>query len=362
MSRARSFSKLINKDNYATYSGSDSVTDISAVSLPQGTLGFRNKIINGNFDIWQRGTSQTSAGYGSADRWNCLHSGSSKTASQQSFTVGQTDVPGNPKYYLQHVVSSVAGTGNYCAFLQQIEGVNTLAGQTATLSFWAKADSNKSIATEFRQLFGTGGSPSATVSSIGVVTHNLTTSWQKFTTTVPIPSISGKTIGSDSNDRLQINFWFDAGSNWNSRNNSLGQQSGTFDIAQVQLEEGTVPTPFEHRPIGTELSLCQRYYYLIGREQYARYAIGYAASATNIRWLIFFKTTMRTIPDLEQSGNFIIQPGTLGTFDIESDTTDGTGNQCLLRSTDSSGLSAGNAVSLHSSNDINAYLAFYAEL
>jgi hypothetical protein len=143
---------------------------------------------------------------------------------------------------------------------QKIEGVSTLAGQTVTLSFWAKADSNKSIATEFVHNFGTGGSPSTAITGIQVVTHNLTASWQKFTATVAIPSISGKTIGSDNNDYISFAFWFDAGSDYNSRTNLLGQQSGTFDIAQVQLEEGTVATPFEHRPIGVELSLCQRYF------------------------------------------------------------------------------------------------------
>jgi len=221
---------------------------------------FRNKIINGNFDIWQRETSQASSGYGSADRWNCLHSVSSKTASQEAFTLGQTDVPGNPNYYLRHVVSSVTGAGNLVVLNQRIEDVQTLAGQTATLSFWAKADSNKSIATELVQNFGSGGSPSSQVDTFGVTTHSLTTSWQKFTATVSIPSISGKTIGSDGNDYLAIIFWFEAGINFNSRTNSLGQQSGTFDIAQVQLEEGTVATQFEHRPISVELSLCQRYF------------------------------------------------------------------------------------------------------
>lgn len=228
--------------------------------VPKSSFMFRNKIINGGFDIWQRGTSQTSSGYGSADRWQNFHSGSTKTASQQAFTVGQTDVAGNPKYYLRHVVSSVAGSGNRVLVNQKIEGVSTLAGQTVTLSFWAKADSNKSIATEFVHNFGTGGSPSTAITGIQVVTHSLTTSWQKFTATVSIPSISGKTIGSDNNDYISFAFWFDAGSDYNSRTNSLGQQSGTFDIAQVQLEEGTVATPFEHRPIGMELSLCQRYY------------------------------------------------------------------------------------------------------
>ena len=274
------------------------MNDFANISPEAPVLSFRNKIINGNFDIWQRGTSQTTADYGSADRWNCLHKGSTKTASQQAFTVGQTDVPGNPKYYLRHVVSSVAGAGNYCSFIQQIEGVQTLAGQTATLSFWAKADSNKSIATEFRQHFGTGGSPSAIVSSIGVTTHNLTTSWQKFTTTVSIPSISGKTIGSDGNDKLQINFWFDAESNWDSRNNSLGQQSGTFDIAQVQLEEGEVATPFEHRPYSLELNLCQRYFEKV---EYSVGAVAGSVSTRSTRFPFRFAVNKRATPTMDIS-------------------------------------------------------------
>lgn len=223
-------------------------------------LVFRNKIINGGFDIWQRGTSQTSAGYGSDDRWNNSHAGSSKTASQQTFTIGQTDVPNNPRYWARTVVTSVAGASNYVLKQQPVENVATLSGQTATLSFWAKADASKNIAVEFVQQFGTGGSPSAAVSGIGVTTCALTTTWKYFTVTASIPSISGKTLGTNNDNSLAVNFWFDAGSSFNARTNSLGQQSGTFDIAQVQLEAGLSATPFEQRPIGMELSLCQRYF------------------------------------------------------------------------------------------------------
>ncbi len=227
---------------------------------PASSYMFRNRIINGNFDIWQRGTSLSVQGF-CADRWFVVPFNSTQVTSQQSFTNGQTEVPGNPKFYHRMVVTSVAGSGNYVLAQQRIEGVDTLSGKTAKLSFWAKADANKNIATEFFQYFGTGGSPSSRVNAIGVTTHNLTTSWQKFTTTISIPSISGKTIGTDGNDFVSIIFWFEAGSDVNSRTNSLGQQSGTFDIAQVQLEEGSVATPFEHRPIGVELGLCQRYYF-----------------------------------------------------------------------------------------------------
>lgn len=224
-------------------------------------LMFRNKLINGGFDIWQRSTSQTSSGYGSDDRWLNGHAGSSKTASRQTFTLGQTDVPGNPTYFARTVVTLAGSptTSDYVLKRQNIEFVKTLAGQTATLSFWAKADASKNMAVEFAQSFGTGGSPSAQVNAISVTTFALTSSWKYFTATVNLPSISGKTIGTNGDDYVQMNFWLSAGSDYNARTNSLGQQSGTFDIANVQLEAGPQATPFEQRPIGVELNLCRRY-------------------------------------------------------------------------------------------------------
>jgi hypothetical protein len=223
-------------------------------------LVFRNKLINGGFDIWQRGTSQTSSGYGSDDRWANLNSGSTKTASQQTFTRGQTDVPGNPKYWARTVVTTSAGSGNYVYKLQPVESVATLAGQVATLSFWAKSDASKNIAVELVQNFGTGGSPTTAVTGIGSQLVALTSSWQRFAITISISSITSSTLGTNNNDYLGVNFWFDAGSSFNARTASLGQQSGTFDIANVQLEAGAVATPFEQRPVCMELSLCQRYY------------------------------------------------------------------------------------------------------
>ena len=317
----------------ATHTGVEGTGQVSLtnVSLGGGAFMFRNKIINGNFDFWQRGTSQTSAGYGSADRWNNDHSGSSKTASQQAFTLGQTEVPGNSKYYLRHVVTSVSGSGNYCLTQQKIEGVSTLAGKTATLSFWAKADSNKNIATEFSQDFSTGGSPSSTVNGIGVTTHSLTTSWQKFTTTVSIPSISGKTLGTDGRDYLHLVIWFDSGSTYSSRNNSLGQQSGTFDIAQVQLEIGTAATPFEHRPIGVELSLCQRYFEksydladgIGGNSAKGMIRANARDSGSFHRGDIRFKVSKRSLPEIKI---YAYYSGTLGHY---RDTSNGVDRAAL---------------------------------
>lgn len=228
--------------------------------ITNGSLIFRNFITNGNFDIWQRATSQTTSGYGSDDRWVNEHVGSSKTASRQTFTLGQTDVPNSPTFFSRTVVTSVAGPGNYTVKYQRIENVATLAGRVGVMSFWAKADAAKKMAIEFSQFFGTGGSPSSSVVSFLVWTVNLTTSWQKFTIPVSPPSISGKTLGTNNNSYLQVAFFFEAGSSLNANTNSLGQQSGTFDIAQVQLEPGSVATPFERRPLPLEQQICQRYF------------------------------------------------------------------------------------------------------
>jgi hypothetical protein len=234
--------------------------EVQVANLNGGPLaGFRNRIINGNFDFWQRGTSFTGNEYG-ADRWFHNRVGTTHTVTRQPFTLGQTDVPNEPTYYCRTVVSSVAGAGNYAVLFQRIEDVRTFAGQQVTVSFWAKVDSTKNIAVELFQDFGTGGSPSAEVTTIGTTKVSIGTSWQQVTVTATVPSISGKTLGTDNNSNLNLIIWFDAGSDFNARTDSLGQQSGTFEIAQVQIEPGSVATPFEQRPIGAELALCQRYY------------------------------------------------------------------------------------------------------
>ena len=212
-------------------------TDYESVNL--ATLNSTIEIVsqvkdyvqNGFQLVWQRDTSQTTAGIDSDDRVVNDHVTSTKTHSRQAFTVGQTDVPGNPLFYSRTVVTTGGTSGSLCNKSYKIMGVEKLSGQTVLLTFWGKADSTKNIATEIIQNFGTGGS--ASVTGIGVTTQPLTSIWQRFDTVISIPSISGKTVG--TNDALQINFWFDAGSDFDSRTNSLGNQSGTFDIHGVRL-------------------------------------------------------------------------------------------------------------------------------
>lgn len=217
-------------------------------------LGYRNKVINGNFDVWQRQTSQTSSGYGSDDRWSNKHLGSTKVHTREAFAPGQTDVPGNPRYYSRTVVTSVAGAGNYVMKVQAIEDVRTLAGRKVTLTFYAKADADRPATVWLTQTFGTGGAPSGSVDDIAATPLELTATWLRFDIVADLPSIAGKTIGTDENSSLQIRFSFDDDTN---------RQSGTFDLARVSLVEGDASLesdPFSPRQIQQEMELCERYY------------------------------------------------------------------------------------------------------
>jgi hypothetical protein len=269
-------------------------------------LGRRNYLINGNFDKWDYATSQTSNMYSSDNRWMNGNYGSTKTHSQVA--CGDTErALFNAMYFSRTQVSSVTGAGNYALKAQYIENVNLLAGKTVTLSFWAKADANKNIAIEILQGYGTGGSPSA--GSVGAASQliALTTTWQKKTITVTLAPIVGKTLGTDGVQTTYnlISFWFDAGSNFNARTANLGQQSGTFDIAQVKIEDGSVATngwhPYDGE-FGGEVQACERYYensYTLGAFPGSSNSLGSAASfAVNsgTGGGFRFRTTKRVIP------------------------------------------------------------------
>jgi hypothetical protein len=254
-------------------------------------FNFRNKFINGNFDFWQRSTSATltGSGYPAPDRWAWIYDGTSSstnTVSRQTFALGQTDVPGNPKYFMQYTYGVTSTPNNY--FRQNIESVLTLAGKTCTVSFWARCTSGTvSCSYQNQQEFGGGGSPSSGVYGIGTTSFTLTTTWQKFVITHTLPSITGKTVGTTYDGSMNPSFYFPTNA------------GNTVQFAQMQFEEGSVATPFEERPLGLELQLCQRYcmaYTAGGDTNYTYFSIGQAMSSTETRQVFIFKQTMRALP------------------------------------------------------------------
>lgn len=228
--------------------------------------GFRNALINGCMRVWQRGGGAFTAAGKNADMWALALSGSTVSLTRQASTPGDiaslAPTPlAEPQYFMRAAVTSVAGAGNFVMLYNHMEDVRTLAGQTVTVSFWAKANATKKIAADITQYFGTGGSPSTSVSTPSQqVPQTIDTTWQRVTLTFAVPSLTGKTIGSNNDGALTLAIWLDAGSTYNARTNTLGQQSGTFDIWGVQVEAGAVASPFEYRPQQTELALCQRYF------------------------------------------------------------------------------------------------------
>ena len=165
-------------------------------SLNGGPLaGLRNRIINGNFDIWQRGTSGFGHNVYSADRWKETTTTTDVLAiSRQAFTPGQTDVPGEPEFFLRAALT--AGSSGLNDFRQFVENVRTFAGQTITLSYFIKGSTTATVANRrINQDFGSGGSSAV---STFLPNINVTTSFQKIIDTVTLPSISGKTIGTSS--------------------------------------------------------------------------------------------------------------------------------------------------------------------
>ena len=250
-------------------------TTNGTVATTDQLQNFRNVLINGNFDIWERGATFGLNEY-TADRWRGS-TGTTGSITRQTFPTGQADVPGNPTFFARF---NKTGTGDYALFEHRIEGVRTLSNETATLSFWAKAAAAVTMNVQLSQNFGSGGSAAV---SAGAPAVSLTTSWQKFTLVYNLPSISGKTIGSNNFVQLQL-LPGQSSTSW----------TGTVDFAQFQLEQGSVATPFERRPISTELSMCQRYYQSHGNMFQCGMAYGSGTDGFTSNYS--FPVTMRAAP------------------------------------------------------------------
>lgn len=237
---------------------------INGIPLRQGVLDPENRIINGAFDFWQRGTSTTSVAY-AADRWLNNSSGGTTTQARQSFAIGDTLGSNSPTFFLRQTVSGQTLASHYAVTEHRIEGVRSYAGQTITVLGWARRSSGTgNMAIECEQAFGTGGAPSAAVNGISPTTVVLTGSWAPFAAVLSVPSITGKTLGSNGNDYLSVIFWTSAGSNFNARTNSLGLQTIGVDLWGIHIKVGTHTTAatdlYKTPELGPELERCQRYY------------------------------------------------------------------------------------------------------
>ena len=254
-------------------------TAIDSISNSQGSpFGFKNRIINGGMVIDQRNVG-ASLNPGdqvySLDRWKCRRSQASKYTIQQN--AGSVTPPVGFTNYLGVTSSSAytVGASDYFAIQQIIEGYNladlgwgTSTAQTVTLSFWVRSS--------LTGTFGGALNNGAEIRSYGFTyTINSANTWEYKTIT-----IAGDTTGTwltTNGIGLYVNFNLGTGSLYGIATNGswtagstqftpsgtvsvVGTNAATWYVTGVQLEEGKQATPFDYRPYGYELQLCQRYF------------------------------------------------------------------------------------------------------
>jgi hypothetical protein len=266
----------------------------------------KNKIINGDFGIWQRGTSFTSPSYNqyTADRWrNNNYDVAPTTYSISQVVFDYSASPAADKlpisgysgtYFYRSSLTTIGSNTAYDTCSQRIEGI-PFNNQAITISFWAKSDSSRAQSLLAEQNFGSGGSGDYAVFLFQSFTT--TSSWQRFTFTGTMASIAGKTIGSTPFFYFAIRQASASGS--------------TLDIWGVQIEAGSVATPFT-TATGTlqgELAACQRYYYRTTLSASAAAIIGFGTAQSTTSALIGVRlpVTMRTNPSsiVESSGLWV---------------------------------------------------------
>ncbi len=259
--------------------------------------GFKNHIINGDFRIWQRGTTgstNTTSGVDSADRFHVNKSSGTGFGSRVTITNAEKSVPNNSGY--AYKLTCTIGNNNMGVH-QKVENIRPFLGKYLTLSFWAKGTNP-----------GGGHFKSSWIRSYDNGTNNgewtvadnivLNEDWQFYSFTTKIPNkIHSETIDDDKS-----HLWCDI---LRQPGDDTSTNPWEIYLANVQLEYGTQPTEFEFRPKGVELALCQRFYWKIASNTYRRIN-GYKRGDSNSHFEIHCPVPMRIAPapTLLASGTF----------------------------------------------------------
>ena len=289
------------------------------VSTNGQVSGRRNIVINGAMQVAQRSASVTgigaSAGYFTCDRWN-INTGSSAGRLTMTQTAdGPVGFANCLKLDCTTADTSIAA-GEYLELQQKFEGQDlqsigkgVVGAKEITLSFYVKANAAFTFGVELYDLDNT-----RQITKL----FDTTTGWVRHELTFPADVDDGSSpFGDDNAGSMQVVFWLHGGSNFTggtlnttawanstNANRAAGIDSfysstdNNFFITGVQLEVGSVATPFEHRSYGEELALCQRYYYELTDTSQALedIAIGSAYNTSQLELIIPFKVTMRAEP------------------------------------------------------------------
>jgi len=299
--------------------------ELVSTSAPPSTLSGnvgRNLIHNPLFNVAQRGTGPWSiTNTYTADRWiQSLTGGTISTSIGAIIDANRVQIGDeSPRFHLVANVVGGAGASDETYISQRIEDVRRLAGKTVTLSFWAVATSGTpKLGIPLIQIFGTGGSPSSPV-LVAPQTVTLSTTYTRYSLTYTVPSIAGKTLGTNAGtDYLEVRFGMSCGASNNVNYGGIGQQSAVFVLWGVQLEIGNVATPLEKPDPRYDLANCQRMFCLVpvfslfSASQPSQYL-----SATGT-----CPVTMRAVPTLTPAA-IIAADQNLNTFTVDLPTVGG---------------------------------------
>ena len=343
-----------------------------------GTVTGKSLIINGDFSVWQRGTSFASPSDGTypADRYKIFTNNDGDETFSQS-----TDVPSGEGFqYSIKVDITTADTsiaaGQYLTLDQFIEGNvcsfldwGSSNAKTITVSFWAKSALTGTYCYSVRN--------SATNRSyVKEFTIDTANTWEKKTITIE-GDTTGTWLTTDGTGQIhQISFavgstFHGTNDSWQSGSfvstsnqvNLLNSTSNDFYLTGWKVEEGTTATPFQHESYDENLRKCQRYLQKFGdvtSNGYTGLCIGSAYATSAIRGVINFPVTMRSVPSLTTSGNFVTLPSGLSVTSVVL-ADDGNNPNCTVNFT-VSGATAGYAYLIRANNDADANILFSAEL
>ena len=359
----------------------------------QGHLSNRNWVINGSFQVAQRGTTTTTTGFQTVDRWFVNWGGTDESPTVAQVTLTSSDTGPWAKGFRNALQitngnqTGGAGAGDDITIQTKLEAQNiansgwdyTNTSSYITLQFWVKS----SIAQNF---YGRIASNDGTAKSYPFQTGSLSANtWTKVTKTIPghadlqfdnntgtgfifiLPPFLGTNFTASG---ASVDTWAtfdsaertpDSTSTWYTTNDS------TYAITGVQIEVGQAPTPFEHRSYADDLLACFRYYYRIkSLSNGDDFATGFNTNTTNCRPTIIFPVRMRSeVTGVDQSGtatDYMVAHGTSETQCSSVPTISGGSEyNCRLVFHVSSGLTAGQGSAGRAYNS-SAYLGFSAEL
>jgi hypothetical protein len=365
-----------------TIDGTNGITQAGEFNS-DSSFGFKNRIINGAMVLDQRSagaavTINTTANVYTLDRWNATGALTDGVFTVDQDTTAPTGFINSLKVTVTTADASIGADQSYM-LTQFIEGFNvadlgfgTANAKTVTLSFWVQSSVTGTFGGALNNSDNNRNYPFT-------YTISVANTWEQKSVT-----IAGDTSGTwltDSGRGIGLRFGFGMGSNrvatagaWTGTSQIFGATgqtqlmstlNATWYITGVQLEVGSTATSFDYRSIGTELALCQRYYYQHARGASQNIGVGCYYNSSTFVGFVQFPVTMRTAPSLVSSntlGDFVFYRNDAGdTFDTFTGINEPSTTSANIRNNTQASGTAGQA-GLTITNNSTSLLAFNSEL